>query len=86
MYIESTTLEKFSDTYQEISSFSSHSCTHHSMFHSFLYENSKQNGAKTAANSEKIIDMLEKQKCLGAVVSTTSHSVTIDNVDKDLVD
>ena len=68
--IEGIDLEQFSATYQEKSSSSLNSLTNHDVFNLFLSDNSKQYAAKTAAHIKRIVELLEKQKVLGAGVIT----------------
>ena len=70
MSIEGIALEHFSNTDQETSSSALHIRTRHSVFHFFLSDNSKQDAATTAAHNKIIIEISEKQKNLGAGVST----------------
>ena len=69
MSIEGIALEHFNATYQETSSLTFHSCKR-------MSDNSKQDAAKTAAHSKRIIYLLKNIKCLGA-----GHSTMWDNID-----
>ena len=67
MSIDGVALEHFSTTYQETSSYSLHSRTWHAVFHSVMYDNSKQDAATTDAHSELIIELLEKKNLVSVL-------------------
>ena len=58
MSIKGNVLEHFSKNEQGTSSSSPHSLTHHAVFHSFLYDQSKYDADTTAAQSKWIIELL----------------------------
>ena len=60
VYIEFIALEHFGATHQETSPYSSHSCTGHDVFHSFISDNRKQNSVTTAVPIKRLIEILKK--------------------------
>ena len=62
MSIEGTSLEHFSAlTQREIKS-STKSCPRHAVFHSFLFNDRKQDAATTTAYRKHFIEMLKNKK------------------------
>ena len=68
--IEVINVEHFSATYYKTSLSSSHICTRHAVFHSFLSDNNKQDASKIDAHINQIIDLLGEYIYLGSGVST----------------
>ena len=62
VYIEGISLEHFSAMEQKKLSSSSHSCTCHATFHSFLYDHRKKYATTTAAHRRQIIELSQKVK------------------------
>ena len=62
MYIEGITLEHFSDLQQPTSFLVSCDLSRHAVFHSFLYDDSKQGSVTTTAHSERIVELLKNRQ------------------------
>ena len=68
MSIEGIDLEHFCATDQGKYSSHLYSCTHHAVFHLFIYDNRKQYADTTDSHSKLIIEML-KNKNVSVLVS-----------------
>ena len=74
MSIEVIGLEHFSTTYQLTPSSYLHSCKIHSVFHSFLYNNRKQDAAAEASHIKRKIELLKNIQLLFNDMSTVWYN------------
>ena len=70
MSIEGIALENFSAAPQADINASTLSRPRHAVFHSFLYDDSKQDAANTAAHSKRLISLLKNKQVLTTSLST----------------
>ena len=70
MSIEGIALEHFSAAPQSYIMSSTLSCQNHAVFHSFLYDNSKQYSATTIEHIKRLISLLKNEKVLKTSLST----------------
>ena len=83
MSIEGISLENFSATTHTETSLTPQARTCHAVFHSFLYDDSKQNSATTITRSKRIIELLKQHNIMLNALSKIweTQMVVLSNTD-----
>ena len=83
MSIEGIVLEHFSAAPQVDINYSTLSLPRHAVFHSFLYDDSKEDTATTTAHSKRLISLLNNKQILTTSFSTIWEAlmVVLNNTD-----
>ena len=67
-------MEHFSELIETLINSSIKSCQWHAVFHSFLYDDSKQDADTTTPHNKRLIDLLKERKELTSSLSTIKEN------------